>query len=699
MQKPKQPQEPCCGGRQSLCESAATLARRLGQREAILTVTTEITRELDLTVLLRLIITRAVELIGAVSGAIHLWDESQQMLIPQATHGPAWVGFAQPLQQVRIALGEGVAGKVAQLRQGLVVDAYQQVPQPHPLFAEHLQGAAVLAEPLLYRDRLLGVIALSNEGTGQPFTEQDRELLSLFATQCAIAIENARLHVTTRRRAQQLDTLNHLTRTFVIKLDPDQVARETLKAAELLMPDIAGRLWEWVEDEETLHLLASIGLHHLEDSPTHTFRPHEGLTGRAIATRQPVISENLPHDPRVIQTKNWAAAEGYVSGLFLPLLHADQVYGVLTICTRQPHHFSDEEVEVLQSLAAQAAIALNNARLYKETERQRHEAEVLTDLAKEINACLDLNTILPRVVAAARKLCRSDVASIALRDAGMEAAVMRYRAGGHEQHFTPFVVAPGKGMGGQVLLSGQPLRTACYGDDPRFSHDYLQYNQDQGFVAVMVVPIRIDERIEGLLYVNNRRPHPFTDQDEAILLQLAAQAAVALRNVRLFELERQRHQQLQTIMEMNREIAGELDLERLLPLLVRQATELLGGSGGVLFRYNDIPQLLMVHAMYHSPIPLGTQFKLGQGVTGTVAAQRRGLMVNDYQTSPYRNPHQMEPDLKAVIAQPLLSAGRLLGVITVVRLHSTMPFTAEGSGIAWHVCWSGHHCPGKRQAL
>jgi GAF domain-containing protein len=302
-------------------------ATRLEQLEAVLAVTAEITGELDLTVLLRLIISRAVQLVGAVSGVICLWDERQHILVPQTTYGPAWHGFEEQLQQLHIRPGESLVGVAAHL----------------------------LAEPLLYRQRLLGVIAISHQGTGQAFTAQERELLALLATQAAIAIDNARLHATALRHTQQLKTLSDLTRTQLTKLDPDQVAQEILQAAQLLMPGIAGRLWEWGEGNEVLHLLASIGLRHPDDDASRTFHPNTGLMGLAIATRQPVMSADVQHDPRILY-KDWVAAEGFVACLILPLLYADRVCGVLTVFMRAPHCFTDEEVELLQSFAAQAAI-------------------------------------------------------------------------------------------------------------------------------------------------------------------------------------------------------------------------------------------------------------------------------------------------------------------------------------------------------
>src|SRR5262249_3703533 len=160
---------------------------------------------------------------------------------------------------------------------------------------------------------------------------------------------------------------------------------------------------------------------------------------------------------------------------------------------------------------------------------------------------------------------------------------------------------------------------------------------------------------------------------------------IATEKARLLARAQQQHQRLQTIVEINREINGELNLERLLPLLVQRATALLGGHGGALFRYDEATQLLVLYASSNPAVPVyassnpvvpgGLQLKMGQGATGLAAAQRRGLIINDYQTSPYGNPFVVERGVGATISQPLLSAGTLLGVITVTRLRDAGLFT------------------------
>ena len=183
-----------------LKDAEEALRVRTQQLEAVRAVTTEITRELDLPTLLELINRRAGELVGANSGTVRLWDEQAQLLIPVAWHGLGeWVK-----DQCR-RLGEGVAGIVAQRREGMVVNDYRTSPYANPATLEHSKITAILGEPLIYRDRLLGALTVDKHGLGSYFTEGEHELFRLFTAQAAIAIENARLYEELRMAARQLE--------------------------------------------------------------------------------------------------------------------------------------------------------------------------------------------------------------------------------------------------------------------------------------------------------------------------------------------------------------------------------------------------------------------------------------------------------------------------------------------------------------
>ena len=164
------------------------LAERTRQLEAVREAGSEITHELELSTVLGLILRRAAELVGAAGGSVYLWDDATRHLVARAR-----LGLGEWLDDVRLRPGEGVAGTVAARGEGLIVNDYRNSPLARSPFLDHSLATALIAEPLLYRDRILGVMLFSNEGAARRFTPSDSEILKLFAAPAAVAIENARL--------------------------------------------------------------------------------------------------------------------------------------------------------------------------------------------------------------------------------------------------------------------------------------------------------------------------------------------------------------------------------------------------------------------------------------------------------------------------------------------------------------------------
>ncbi len=189
-------------------QAEIALATHVRQLEAVRAIATEISQELDLTKLLDLILQRALELIDAgVAGAVYLWDETAEVLIPRA-----WRHFGAWIQNVRLRLGEGPAGTIAQRREGLIINDYQQSPYAHPAYPTDITSA--IGEPLVYRDQLIGVLVLDHMQTSgavastPQFTPQDYDFLALFARHAAVAIVNARLFEAAQAQSAQLATAN-----------------------------------------------------------------------------------------------------------------------------------------------------------------------------------------------------------------------------------------------------------------------------------------------------------------------------------------------------------------------------------------------------------------------------------------------------------------------------------------------------------
>ncbi|MEI8192197.1 MAG: GAF domain-containing protein, partial [candidate division NC10 bacterium] len=269
------------------------LLMRTRELEAVHAVTAEIARELDLATLLNLITRRAGELIGAESSTVWLWNEVDQVLTPGA-----WYGFGDWMKEWRLRLGEGVSGVVAERRQGLLVNDYNASPYTQPLVLGHTEITAMLAEPLLYRDKLLGVIRIAHQG-GRLFTEEDRRLLNLFAAQAAITIENARLFSAVERRAVELNILREVDHTIISRLELPVVLEAVVAGALRLLGNPFAQLILWDEATQRLRFGAALGPE-AERVRAQTFELGRGINGVVAQTRQPMILDDYQASPYVV---------------------------------------------------------------------------------------------------------------------------------------------------------------------------------------------------------------------------------------------------------------------------------------------------------------------------------------------------------------------------------------------------------------
>ena len=364
-----------------------------------------------------------------------------------------------------------------------------------------------------------------------------QEIAALRARLERLERENARLLEDEGARLQETKALAAIGRLLSERLDPDVVG---LRIAENLSALLGGRssvVYRLEPDSTTLVALAvsqgvdfGVGWRAVREVGS-------GAIGLAIRERRTIATSDVLVDARIEIS---AHLRGHLERgqdraiLAVPLLTQDRLIGVLAVRNVTGSSFDARAVQLAEALADQAALTLEHARLFADEERRRREAEVLADLARTIGATLDLETVLRRVTEAAQELCGSDGAVIGLRVPDSDAVLLRYWTAPWYGEISDTRIEPGKGLGGHVLVEARPLRTSDYLQDPGLSRYYLERIRRLGIRAQMAVPVLIEDRVEGLLYVDNRSSRAFTDQDEAILVRLAAQAALAIRNAQLF---------------------------------------------------------------------------------------------------------------------------------------------------------------------
>ncbi|MBI2162455.1 MAG: GAF domain-containing protein, partial [Candidatus Rokubacteria bacterium] len=543
---------------------------------------------------------------------------------------------------------------------------------------------SVLALPLIAGNQVIGGLAVGAEA-GRAFHAEEVALAQSFADQAALAIENARLYAEATRRRWEAEVLADVGRCFSESGGAHEVAQRIADGLRALLGAQASLVYCLDPESGDLVTCSRSG----DTLETGTAFPQgAGVIGLAVSERRPIATPNPLTDARITLTPELRArieAASYRSVLALPLLVKDTLIGGIAIGDRDGRAFSEDDLRLAQAFANHAAMALESARLFEETERRRREAEIFAELAGQINASLDLGTILERVSVAVKNLCGADLGWIALRHPGSDAIVLQYSSGALHGPYEGIRIEPGKGIGGQVLLTGCPFRTDDYAGDPRISSDYLDIVRREGVMTALVVPVRTEERIEGLLYAENRSPRPFTARDESTLLRLAQQAATAIRNGQLLQALRAHQVRLEALLDVSHQLAQIQPLESLLETIARACGQVLD-SKSVGFRLVDGDDLVIAGTWGDAKeAMLVPRLKIGESLSGFVAATGAPLLVEDAAEDPRNLPAHRDAlrrlGYRSWLGVPVKIGERVVGVLSI-RTRCEGGFSKEDQAIA-----------------
>jgi|GEM_PF-254856 len=653
-------------------QTHAALDERQRRLRALADINVALSQQLELKPLLGQITQALAQLTGA--GTVVFWevDEARGLLVRRAWTSIPSVALDE--MPTSVGIDTGGIGLVARSRQPLFIE--DVTPDDRLRGREWAIAHGLLSfagVPVVSGGDLLGVLTLSLRKKDLPAAD-DRELLTSFASQAAVAVRNARLFAETMRRRREAEELAQVARMLTESLDIREVADRVVRSVlPIFGVDAAGlRL---MRPDGRLEAIAWAGSAIGFFQPGHMLAPGDGLVARAVTEGRAVYTRDVFDDQKVSLTddlRTRLVESGTRALLAAPLRAKGELIGVLAVASRNVHDFSEDDANLLQTFADQAALAMQNARLYGDATRRQRESEEVARVAQTLTGSLDEDDIAQRIVASVLPVLRALSLGFRLLQPDGSLRVLAQAQAVGTIGIPGHVVPAGYGISGRVVAEGRPVISADVLTDPHIllTAEMRRHVEETKVGAYLSVPLRLRDQVIGTLSVGDITGRQFTEVEAALLQTFADQAALALDHTRLYAQTRQRLRHVESIREVVEQVLVPLSLEERLNLIARKAAQLFDADQAVVALKSEGDDHLVIRAGYQLvPGELGHAVALGEGAIGLASAKREGILVNDYASWSGRvhrasNPQFIET-IRATISYPLLIRGELIGALAV----------------------------------
>jgi GAF domain-containing protein len=549
-----------------------------------------------------------------------------------------------------------------------------------------------LATPLLREGTPIGAILIRRMEV-RPFTDKQIALLTNFAAQAVIAIENARLLSELRESLQQqtatADVLKVISRsTFNLQGVLDTLVES---AAHLCDADIVNI---WRPSGSAYRLAAvyqAVPSKHREYIENVSIAPGRGsCVGRTLLSRGVVQIEDIKDDPEY--SMEVSRLESYRTMLGVPLLREGIPIGVFALVRSVRRPFTEKQIELVKTFADQAVIAIENARLFDEVQaRTRELSESLeqqtatSEVLKVISSSTgELQPVFQAMLENAVRICGAKFGNLWLREGDA------YRIGathGAPAAYVDFlrtepVFLPNPNVGlGQLAKTKEAYHLADAAAVARHSRLREATINLAGARTLVVVPMLKDDEVVGAVSIYRQEVRPFTDKQIELVKNFAAQAVIAIENARLLNELRTRTNELaqsvgelQALGEVSQAVNSTLELETVLTTIVGRAVQLSHTDTGAIYVFDEERKEFRLHATYGMSEAMiaaisGQRIGLGYGNVGTATAERRPVQVPDIRNEPTSPVNEiiLREGYRGILVIPLLRPDQIIGALVVRR--------------------------------
>ncbi|MBM2848483.1 MAG: Histidine kinase [Anaerolineales bacterium] len=638
--------------------------RRVAELATLNTISRIVTSQQELDVMFWQVGQKIMEVFGAQNGFIALYDRRTDLI-----EIPYFVEKGEAVSAAPFPLGQGLSSIIIRNRQPLLInrDAEQRTRELGAIFIGQ-PARSFLGVPILAGDDVIGVISIQDTEREGLFSEDDARLLTTIAASVGGAIQNARLLDETQRRAQQLATAAEVSRAATSVLDPGVLIRQAVELirerfdlyyAAIFLVDEAGQwaLLRHATGEAGQELLRRG--HQLEVGG-------QSMVGWSVANRKARVALDVGQE--AVRFANPLLPDTR-SEMALPLAVGEAVLGALDVQSTQPNAFSAADVTVLQTMADQIAIALQNARLFKDVQQERETITLLYDVLRALSSSLELTTTINTALQFAPRLGAQHAYILVLGESE-EDILFRSTVPGLD-HFNALEA---RGFGRAISQTGlerwvlenrRPAVVADTRQDERW-FTVPSHAEQEPARSVISVPLRTQRGLAGVLAYTHSVPGSLSEEQLPLVESIAGQVAIAIENARLFEQRRIQQVNAAALAHATQAMSRTLNETELMQIVTDELFDTFHPRGVTVFRWDALEDTLT---------PMAVRAYSGESEGWPVVGQSLGggtrpeLLFTILSHQGAIRPIREESDfqIRESMTMPLIYGGRVEAVVEVIH--------------------------------